>query len=456
MKREIALGLSTLMAAATVNAADSLEAMFSEGKVSGQIREFSIGREYVYTDSTKDFYRKANAIGGHLKYETAAFSGLSLGAAFYTTNGFLDNHPTGDKTFDPTLLGVNNQGYSILGEAYLQYSRGNTVFKGGRQVLNTPMAGTDDARMVPNLFEAYLLINKDLPDMTIILGQVNRFAQGTFGRVYSNANLQNQVLSVTSGYSFVDPDNQVGDFVNMGTYAVGKNTSGVSVGSITYTGVKNLKVQAWDYYAYDLLNAVYADTSYSWTCLLTDSVKPFAAAQIIKENSVGDKYAGEIDSLYWAGKFGFKVANFTVYGAYSQTTANEKDDSPLKHAIVTPWGGMPAYTQGMVTRHMFLAGTKAAKAYGGYDWNSLGLNLSTGFYYASFDVDEGVNSDSSPTNGYTYGDASEWGLDFIYYPEYVKNLQVRFRGNFPSKFYTAADGSTVGWNEYRFILNYNF
>ena len=456
MKKSAVASLCVLACVPSAFSADSLEAMFSEGKTSGQIREFSIGREYVYTDESKNFYRKANAIGGHLKFETADYAGLSFGTALYTTNGFLNGEPTTDKTFDPTLLGVDNRGYAMLGEAYVQYARGNTVFKGGRQTLETPMAAGDDARMVRNLFEAYLLINKDLPDTTIVLGQVNRFAQGTFGRVYSNANLQNQVLSVTSGYSFVDPKNQVGDFVNMGTYAVGQNTDGVTVGSITYTGVKNLKIQAWDYYAYDLMNVVYADASYAWTCLFTDSVRPFAAAQMIKENSVGDEYAGEVDSFYWGGKLGFKVANFTVYGAYSQTTANEKDDGPLQNAIVTPWGGMPAYTQGMVTRHMFLAGTNAAKAYAGYDWKAVGLNLSTGFYYAAFDVDETVNSDGSPTNGYTYGDASEWGLDFIYYPEYVKNLQVRFRGNFPSEFYTAADDSTVGWNEYRFILNYNF
>jgi hypothetical protein len=29
------------------------------------------------------------AIGGYLKYETADFNGLSLGTAFYTTNGLV-------------------------------------------------------------------------------------------------------------------------------------------------------------------------------------------------------------------------------------------------------------------------------------------------------------------------------------------------------------------------------
>ncbi len=69
---------------------------------------------------------------------------------------------------------------------------------------------------------------------------------------------------------------------------------------------------------------------------------------------------------------------------------------------------MPTYTQGMVTRHQFLAGTAAAKLAGTYSFK-----------------------------------------------EMVKNLQLRLRGNFPRKFFENGSGDT-GWNEYRFIVNYNF
>jgi hypothetical protein len=77
----IAIGL---VGSVSIQAAEDLSSMFSEGKSSGQVRAFSISRSIAYTDSSKDFTRSAHALGGHLKFETADFSGLSLGTAFYT------------------------------------------------------------------------------------------------------------------------------------------------------------------------------------------------------------------------------------------------------------------------------------------------------------------------------------------------------------------------------------
>lgn len=439
-----------LVSSVNIQAADDLSSMFSEGKTSGQIREFSISRTMDYSDATKDDYtRTANAIGGHLKYETADYAGLSLGTAFYTTNGFMNDSDKTDYTkVDPTLLGPDNEAYSILGEAYLQYKVGNTVFKAGRQKLATPLAGTDDARMLPNLFEAYLMINSDVSNTTLIAGHVTKFAQGTFGRAYNGG-----LLATTAGYSAVDSRDRVGEFVNMGEYSVGQNTDGVSVVAAAYANGA-FKAQLWDYYAHDILNAVYADASISWTCLLSDSVKPFAAVQLIKENGIGDKLVknvagdGDIDSLYYAAKFGATAGNFTAYLAYSQQS--EADSSSLSDivnsATITPWGGMPAFTQGMVTRHMFLSGTTATKAAVVYNFKDLGLKAVG--YYAAFAMDA--------NNGYTSDDASEAGFDFIYNTKFAKNLQLRLRGNFADDFNVNATGNTVGWSEYRFIANYNF
>ncbi len=454
MKKHIALSAIAvgLLSSVGVQAADDLSSMFSEGKASGQIREYSISRD-VKTSTAADYTRKANAIGGHLKFETAEYKGLSFGTAFYTTNGFAlkDNKAT-NREVDPTLLGRDNESYSLLGEAYLQFKYDNTTFKGGRQKLNTPMAGADDARMVPNLFEAYVLSNTDIAGTTLVVAHANAFAQGTFGRAYNGG-----ILAATAGYSAVDTKNQVGKFKNMGTYAVGKSTSGVTIASATYTGIKGLKVQVWDYYAYDILNAIYADASFSWDCLITDSVKPFVAAQMIKEDDIGKKYlkelggTGKIDSMYWGAKVGAKVENFTAYIAYSETgknSATDKVNGAYQNAIISPWGGMPAYTQGMVTRHVFLAGTKATKYAASYNFKAFGPDLKTVLYYADYDIDK--------NNGYTVGDTDEMGFDIIYNTGFVKNLQLRLRGNYSDDFNVATNGTTVGWDEYRFIANYNF
>ena len=434
------VSLSLLASALVVNAfaADDLAGMFKEGKASGQIRAFYIDRDY-----SPGVHRDGLSLGGYLKYETGSLYGLSAGAAFYTTNK-LDSKSSVAAENDTTLFGSNGDNETYLGEAYLQYKYGNTAFKAGRQKLDTPLAGSDDARMLPNLFEAYVLSNTDVKDTTLIAAHVTKFAAGTFANAYNN---QPAALSLTSGYSgLAGATSMVGKFTNMGEYAIGKNTDGVSVAAAIYSGVPGLKLQLWDYYAHDILNAIYAEANYGWS--YSSGVAPYIAAQYIKEDDVGSSYATKVNSDFIAAKAGVKVANFDLYAAVSQ---NSKDSSAaINGGTITPWGGMPAYTQGMVTRHQFMAGTDAWKVAGSYNWKDMGINLNTGVYYTSFDMDA--------LNGYSANHAwtaTEAGFDFIYSPEAVKNLQLRFRGNFPRDFKETTTVGT-GWDEYRFIANYNF
>ncbi len=445
------VSLSLLASALVVNAfaADDLAGMFKEGKASGQIRAFYIDRDYSGIASV---HRDATAVGGYLKYETGAWNGLSLGAAFYTSNGLF----LGDKTLstgadnpkvDPTLLGKSNDSVTYLGEAYVQYKNGNTAFKGGRQKLDTPMAGSDDARMLPNLFEAYVLSNTDVKDTTLIAAHVTKFAQGTFGRAYNGAGgYADKVLSVTSGYSLVDSKTHVGEFIDMGSYAIGQNTDGVSVAAAIYTGVAGLKLQVWDYYAHDILNAIYAEANYGWS--MGGGISPYVAAQYIREDNIGNDYAGEVESNFYGAKAGAKIGNCDVSVAVSHNSSEA--DAAIDGGTITPWGGMPAYTQGMVTRHQFMSGTDAWKVAASYDWKDYGIGLNTGVYYVEFDMGD--------MNGYSTeigSVASEAGFDIIYNPQAVKNLQLRFRGNFPRE-YKEIPGNDMDWDEYRVIANYNF
>ena len=445
MKKSLAMSLAVIGLISCANAADDLSSMFKEGNVSGQIRAFYIDRQF---DGTKTLHRNAMALGGDLKFETADYAGLSFAAAFYTTNEVASSP---DK--DPSLFGKNSDGYSILGEAYLQYKYSNTIFKAGRQKLDTPLAGSDDARMLPSLFEAYVVTNKDISDTTLLLAQVTKFAQGTFGRAYYAATYApaTDLLSVTSGYTYKAEVDKTGDFLNMGDYAIGKHTNGVTVASATYEPNKNIKAQLWDYYAYDILNAVYGQVDTSWTCLFTDKIHPFLSGQFIKESDVGDKFAGDLNGMFWAAKFGANVENFNAYVAYSQTGANSAAQAATgtANAIITPWGGMPAFTQAIATRHQFLAGTKATKVAATYNFKDMGTNLLATVYYTSFDMDK--------NSGYGIARiATEPGFDIAYKPESIKNLELKLRGNFPRKFAEAAAGKPLDWNEYRFIANYNF
>ena len=468
----LSAAIASLLKTAHVHAAETLDAMFLDGKISGQIRMFWVDREYQGTAGNTT-HRDGMALGGHIKYETDEYKGLKIGAAAYTSNAIAfmssprdDYMRAGTATKnDMSLLGPDNKDYIFLGEMYGQYQIGQSVFKAGRQKIETPLTGTDDARMVPNLFEAYLITNKDIADTTIVAGHLTKFAQGTFGRIYDHsiyrrykATSTSMMLSATSGYSFMDSLDQTGDFTNMGKYATGQSTNGVSVISATYTGIKGLKAQLWNYYAHDMLNAIYGDIHYAFP--INELVKPYVAGQIIKQNSVENEVAGDIDSIYGAAKIGTQVENFDLSFAYSQMGENDADDLQgvstqdlskgigQKNSMITPWGGMPGYTQGMVTRHMFLAGTKAGKVEGSYNFKDLGANVVAKAYYTQFDMHKNSGYGVERT-------ASESGFDVIYNSEIVKDLQLRVRGNFPRDFFEGAAGTT-GWSEYRFIANYNF
>ena len=461
MKKKILLSALAVSLVSSLNAADDLASMFSEGKASGQIRMFYVDRDI--SKGATDTHRNSTAIGGHLKYETADYKGLSLAAAFYTTNDipwldYTDNDGLDGKK-DPSLLGTGFDSYSIIGEAYVNYDMSSlgtkTTAKLGLQRYDTPMIGSDDARMLPNTFEAYKFVNKDIDNLTLQVAQVMSVAYGTFSNIYvekaDGTVRPGGILGATAGYSSIG--SATGEYNNVGKAAVGKRTNGITNIQAKYKA-KNFNVTFSDDYAWDLYNTLYLDAGFAMNGF-------FANAQMIKQDSVGDEYmkysgiagtSGEIDSLYWAAKAGIKMAGVTAYAAYSQTGANSDEDksngNTFANAIVSQFGGMPAYTQGMVTRHQFLAGTDTYKLAASYSFKEMGTNLSMSAYYVSFDMDANSGYGGART-------ATEPGFDIKYYPSLVKNLQLRFRGNFPRDF--ADNGTaTAGWNEYRFIANYNF
>ena len=459
MKKYLALSViasTLLMAGGDVKPVEPVVEVVQEeesvGKVSGQLRAFYVDRTYDNNHPTGN--RNALAAGGWVKYETPELNGFSAAVALYGVYGFNihsinleDDVNNGYMTYSPSLNGRDGENYGFIGEAYLNYASGNTNIKIGRQKLNTPLAGADDARMLPNLFEAAVVSNTDIEDTTLIVGHVTKMTMGTFSNIYDNG----WALGIASGYGAGTTLAQSGDFEDMGVVALGEgyDTDGVTVGGIIYKGIENLTFQAWDYYAHDILNALYLQADYGWNCSLNENVKMKASAQYINQTDVGDDLAGDfagvsgVDSNYWGVKLGASSGALSGYVAYSQTGDS---DGATNGGIITPWGGVPAFTQGMVTRHMFFADTDTWKVAGTYKMDDLlGANVKASAYYAEFDV----GSNNTYTNGNAWT-ATEFGFDVQY--QATKDLNLRVRANYPRDF----TQSGFGWDEYRVIANYNF
>jgi hypothetical protein len=440
MKKYIAfsaVAATLLMAGGDVQPVEPVVAASSVdmGTVFGQARAFYVDRTY---EGGINNNRNALAIGGYVGYTTPDFSGLKFTVAAYGTYGF-DIHDTdmegaGTSEYSYALTGRAGENYIFLGQAYLDYTAGKTNVKIGRQKLDTPMAGSDDARMLPNLFEAAVVTNTSVENTTLVAAHVTKMTVGTFGNIYAGGE-----LGMYSGYGKGMNAGLSGDFVEMGAIANSSlDTDGVTAVAAIHKYDNGATAQLWDYYAYDILNVVYAQADMPWNCMLNPDVKMVGSLQYINESDVGTHAA--FDGNYWGAQLSATLGNFNAKGSYSQS-----NDS----GILAPWGGMPAFTQGMVTRHQFLPNTDAWKVSGTYNFADLNLNASV--YYSSYDV--GTTTTALANAGYQNLDSSEYGFDLIY--QATSDLQLRFRGNFPREFGTYG-GNAFDWDEYRLIANYNF
>jgi len=459
MKKHIALSAMVigLLSSANVQADDAVSTMFKDGKASGQIREFTINRDTTYSGSapSNDVNQMSNAIGGHLKYETADYKGLSLGTAFYTTNAFLArDNVNNDDLINTTILGSDGNGYSILGEAYIQYKNGKTALTIGRQKIDSPLMAGDDYRMIRNLFNSVELSNTSIDGVKFNLGHTTQMAAGTFANAYAGG-----ITAATAGYTSIAANKGNTDFENFGDVYVGENTAGITTLGVTYTGIKGLKAQLWDYYAHNISNTIYGDISYK---MKMDSITPFVAAQFIKQTSVGDELMkntgisadGKLDGMYYGLKAGLSVSGFTAYLAYSATSENSDSDlsdgNTAKNSIMMIGGGYPVYTQGMVSRQMTIAGVSATKAVLSYSFKKMGPDVKVVGYYIDINY---ANSNA----GYDENlDTNEKGFDIIYNTAWAKNLQLRLRGNFVQDWTGTQDVNVRDFSEYRFIANYTF
>ncbi|MEY3002527.1 MAG: hypothetical protein RLZZ428_902, partial [Pseudomonadota bacterium] len=299
MKKYLAFSVAAatlLMAGGDVKpVAPVVAAATDMGTVFGQLRSFYVDRTYSGTTNNN---RNSLNIGGYVGYTTPSISGLKFTAAAYGTYGF-EIHDTDAKTapsytYDNSLYGLNGENYAFIGQAYLDYTNGKTNVKVGRQKLDTPMAGSDDARMLPNLFEAAVITNTDIENTTLVAAHVTKETVGTFGNIYVGA--ANDGLGIYSGYghgiSAANPIGFSGDFVSMGQIALGADaaykTDGVTAVAAIHTYDNGLVLQAWDYYAYDIVNVVYAQADMPWTCMLNSDVKMLGSLQYINEKDIGD------------------------------------------------------------------------------------------------------------------------------------------------------------------------
>ncbi|RUM76767.1 MAG: hypothetical protein DSZ11_00100 [Sulfurovum sp.] len=199
--------------------ASSLSEAFSKAEMRGQLR---VGA--VQIEDEGGVKSSTLALGGSLGVKTASIKGVSLGATLYTTNALFGKDNEG------MFLDSDSDSYSIVGEAYIEAQLGKTTLKAGRQIVDTPYADSDDIGMVPDTFEGMTLLNQDIPDTTLMLASLDKWAG-------------------------VDAD--VPEKFN----ELQSSSDAVIMASVIYEGIENTTLQAW-HYRLDEANFNYFEVGY--------------------------------------------------------------------------------------------------------------------------------------------------------------------------------------------------
>ncbi|MDD5718001.1 MAG: OprD family outer membrane porin [Sulfuricurvum sp.] len=358
--------------------------IFQNTKLKGQLRAFWFeGERELRSDRT------ALTLGGILGYETSAYAGVSGGVSVFLSNGIV---PLTRMPYSGQTQNLNPDGSSIhaLGEAYLQYRSEATSLKIGRQRLDLPLANDYYNRMLPNSFEALSIENRSLP------------------------NIQFKGAYIT-GWKY-----KADDTFRSPTYTYGIDRNILIAGAL-YTPYPALKIEVYDTYVDDIMNAPYLQMTDQALYQSSDGTTLSCAIQYLSERSTGTAAAGVIDTYllgikatvtggaYYMSFLGTQIGNQSLLGTGGRY---EK----------MGWGGFITYTDLQIDGESENAG---AKAYG----TVLGYRASERFEiaakYMHIDQSDARQADAASLTQNKRPDSNEYNMDATYQPDKAFRLRTR-------------------------------
>lgn len=311
-------------------------------------------------------------LGGKLGAETAAYRGVKLKGAWYATTdlGLRQSDP---RKTDAYLFDLDKTPYSLLGEIQISAQWGNTALTLGRQAFFSPLINTYDYRIIPNLFEAFTLINRDLPETRLTLAYVSKMSglDGlvSFSQFRSMAQQAYTSLKLAADGSLDASNGETLDISRV----VGER--GVWVAGIAH-GQDN-KFQLWNYYGTDTLNTLYLDAQVAIGLDQDFSAK--LEAQAYQVNAVGGfkAYLSRLGLNADYALYGLKgsliqrSSGLTLSLAHNHFTGNQQTVTAYGN-----WGGYPEF----VLMPYLYAENKGSSAIAGSDLSRLSLLIDLGVY----------------------------------------------------------------------------
>jgi len=366
------------------SSAQELEDIFKDGKVSGQLRAF-----WYDGDRELRIDRTALTVGGILSYKTAPYDGFSGGVSLFSSNGItsLTHMPESGQTHN---LNLDGSSINTIGEAYLQYSGYNTLIKYGRQRLDLPLANDYYNRMLPNSFEALSLENQSLRNTTLKAAYITRW-------------------KYKASDTFVSP-----------TISLGLDRDIAVLGAI-YSPKPSLKIELYDTYVHDVMNAPYFQIIDNEMWKSSDGTTLSGALQYLNERSIGIDAAGEFDTYLLGLRGTLTQGKWSLSALYTQIGDQSLLGTGGRYEKMG-WGAFITYTDLQIDGESENAGAKAHGSVLTYRPDS---NFEISAKYMRIDQSDAIQSNPISLTKNPRPDSDEVNIDATYQPRKEFRLRTR-------------------------------
>lgn len=438
------------------------------GELTARIRALTIlsAKDNGWDPSSGNSYSVMGA------YKSPAWNGFRFNAAAY-----LNGDIFGTTDFDPKVgkertargMFLNDTGAQKgqLTNVNLTFGNKQLYAFAGRGQVATPLT-VNTYNLVPNSYTALRVGAKPIEGLDISLGQITQMSFGT--RAMTDWGFIGEATG-TGGASQLPSQPGLGqaEFFNLGQIALGpraENIAGLTVASISYSGLPHTKLSLWNYYTQDISNSVYFDADAK---IPLNNLKLDLGAQYLRQDDVGDGTKGIQGGPAIQANFGDGNLDYNLFGLKAGLIGPKKkwtahvmwNQSDGDTAFFNAFGGDPAFTSspvfsrnayrknvnawGLRASYQIIPGLRFVAAYSNY-----GKSDTVGAV-------PNVTPAALPTT-----DADELDLILVYKPKQIKGLAIKtFYANRTSEYDgfvnprtgVKADATMSHW---RLIATYSF
>ena len=303
-------------AASAEEAPTGFAGFLTGGRTGLKWRTFYMDRTYEATYVQTVQEQQALATGGWLEWESGRWNGIGFGVSLYGSLKLYGPQETGGTN----LLAPGQEGFAVLGQAWVELAAGKTTARLFRQKIDTPFFNFRDIKMAPITFEAFTLENRDVPGLLATLSyvtKIKRWADTRFVPLGEDAGYEKQSSLTLAGLDWRSP-------------------------------AKAVRLQAWNYYDAGQWNTFYAQAD--GTVPLGRGFSTTVSGQWIDQRGRQEGFWGPFRTWMWGamGTVGWRgcAAGF----AFTDTSRD--------YMIVNPWAGYPGFTS-IMEEDNDLAGERA-------------------------------------------------------------------------------------------------